>query len=110
MARLFISHSSHDNAAAIALRGWLAEQGWDDVFLDLDPERGIVSGERWERALHQAASRCEAVVFLLSKRWFASGWCRREFELALRLGKRVFGVVIDATRTEDIPPEYRDTW
>ncbi|MFN7307476.1 MAG: hypothetical protein ACK5TQ_13015, partial [Acetobacteraceae bacterium] len=47
---------------------------------------------------------------LLSKRWFASGWCRREFELALRLGKRVFGVVIDATRTEDIPPEYRDTW
>lgn len=110
MARLFISHSSHDNAAAIALRGWLAEQGWDDVFLDLDPERGIVSGERWERALHQAVSRCEAVVFLLSKRWFASGWCRREFELALRLGKRVFGVVIDATRTEDIPPEYRDTW
>jgi hypothetical protein len=35
MARLFISHSSVNNAAAIALRDWLFELGFkDDVFLD----------------------------------------------------------------------------
>jgi WD40 repeat protein len=49
MARIFISHSSANNAEAVALRDWLAGEGWDDVFLDLDPERGIVACERWER-------------------------------------------------------------
>ena len=47
MARLFISHSTMDNAAAIALCRWLAEQGFDDVFVDIDPDRGVVPGERW---------------------------------------------------------------
>jgi hypothetical protein len=64
MARIFLSHSSVNNAEAVALRTWLAAEGWDDVFLDLDPDRGIVAGERWERALNEAASRCEAVLFL----------------------------------------------
>jgi len=35
-----------NNAEAVGLRDWLAQQGWDDVFLDLDPERGIAAGER----------------------------------------------------------------
>ena len=61
MSRIFISHSSTDNAPAIALRDWLVGEGWDDLFLDLDPERGIAAGERWERALNEAARRCEAV-------------------------------------------------
>ena len=41
MARIFLSHSSQDNPSAIALRDWLVGEGWDDLFLDLDPERGI---------------------------------------------------------------------
>jgi hypothetical protein len=60
VSRIFISHSSIDNAPAIALRDWLVGEGWDDLFLDLDPERGIAAGERWERALNEAARRCEA--------------------------------------------------
>ena len=68
MARIFISHSSANNAEAIALRDWLESEGWDDVFLNLDPERGIVAGERWERALNEAANRCEAVLFLAACR------------------------------------------
>jgi hypothetical protein len=76
MSRIFISHSSKDNFEAVALRDWLAAQGWKDAFLDLDPERGIAAGERWERALHEAANRCEAVIFLVSANWLASGWCR----------------------------------
>jgi len=64
------------------LRDWLAREGWDDVFLDLDPERGIAAGERWERALHEHANRCEAVIFLVSANWLASGWCLREYARA----------------------------
>jgi hypothetical protein len=53
-----LSHSSANNADAVALRDWLKSEGWDDVFLDIDPQRGISAGERWERALNEAASRC----------------------------------------------------
>ena len=69
MARIFLSHSSTNNAEAVALRDWLVAQGWDDLFLDLDPDRGIAAGERWERALNEAANRCEAVLFLVTRAW-----------------------------------------
>src|SRR5215207_575178 len=60
MSRIFISHSSHDDQRAIEVRNWLAANGWDDVFLDLDPVRGLAPGERWQNALRAAANRCEA--------------------------------------------------
>jgi hypothetical protein len=46
MSRIFLSHSSNDNFEAIALRDWLASEGWKDVFLDLDPDLGIAAGQR----------------------------------------------------------------
>jgi len=48
-----------ENAQAIALRDWLVGEGGDDLFQDLDPERSIAAGERWQRALNEAARRCE---------------------------------------------------
>ena len=81
MSRIFISHSSANNAEAIALRDWLVAEGWSDLFLDLDPDRGIAAGERWERALNEAARRCEAVIFLISKAWLGSRWCTNELNL-----------------------------
>jgi len=110
VARIFLSHSSADNTAAVALRDWLAGEGWDDVFLDLDPERGIVAGERWERALSQAANRCEAVLFLVGRAWLASAWCQREFHLAAKLNKRMFGILLEDLQITDLPAELTDTW
>jgi hypothetical protein len=40
----------------------LVEQGWNDFFLDLDPQRGLKAGQRWQEALKQAAERCEVVM------------------------------------------------
>jgi hypothetical protein len=82
MSRIFLSHSSANNAEAVGIRNWFAAEGWNEVFLDLDPERGIVAGERWERALNEAASRCEVVLFLISQRWLDSRWCLNEFTKA----------------------------
>ena len=88
------------------MRDWLAANGWkDEIFLDLDPQRGIAAGERWERALHEAANRCEAVLFLVSKAWLGSGWCRKEFNLAHRLNKRLFGVLIEDLPVGELPEE-----
>ena len=111
MSRIFISHSSTNNAEAVALRDWLAANGWkDEIFLDLDPQRGIAAGERWERALNQAANRCEAVLFLISKAWLASAWCRKELNLAHHLNKPLFGVLIEDRPVSELPEDLTGTW
>ncbi len=110
MSRLFLSHSSQNNAEAVAIRDWLVAEGWNDVFLDLDPDHGIKAGERWERALNEAASRCEAVLFLVSRAWLASRWCLKEFHLARKLNKRLFGVLVEAIPVTDLPEDLTGTW
>ena len=111
MPRIFLSHSSENNAEAVALRDWLAANGWrNEVFLDLDPRRGIAAGERWERSLSQAALRCEAVLFVVSKAWLRSGWCRKEFHLANRLNKRLFGLLIEDLPVAELPEELAGAW
>ncbi|MEA2897583.1 MAG: hypothetical protein QOJ84_3198 [Bradyrhizobium sp.] len=110
MSRIFLSHSSKNNDSAVALRDWLAEQGWNDVFLDLDPKRGIAAGDRWERSLNQAALRCEAVLFLVSRAWLSSDWCLKEFHLAHRLNKRLFGLLIEDISISDLPATLTGAW
>ena len=110
MSRIFLSHSSKNNAEAVALRDWLKHEGWDDIFLDIDPDTGIAAGERWERALNEAASRCEAVLFLLSRAWLASRWCLNEFELAYRLNKRLFGLLLEDIPYADLPVNLTRNW
>jgi WD40 repeat protein len=110
MSRIFLSHSSKNNDSAVALCNWLKAQGWDDVFLDLDPQRGIAAGDKWERSLNQAALRCEAVLFLVSRAWLSSDWCLKEFNLAHRLNKRLFGLLIEDIPIGDLPATLTGTW
>ena len=110
MARLFISHSSANNGAAFALRDWLAEQGFDDVFLDVDPGRGLVAGERWQEALKAAADRCEAILFLVSAAWLDSKWCLAEFLLAKTLHKRIVGLIVEPVPIDRVPVEMTAEW
>lgn len=110
MSRVFLSHSSGNNAEAIALRDWLISHGWNELFLDLDPERGLKAGERWQTALKQAAERCELVIFLVSPVWSASKWCLAELLLAKNLNKRIFGVIVEPTPFDDLPSELTTEW
>lgn len=110
MSRIFLSHSSANNAEAIALQEWMKAHGWDDIFLDLDPERGLKAGERWQEALKRAAESCELVIFLVSPVWAASKWCLAEFLLAKNLNKRIFGVLIEPTPFDDLPTELTAEW
>src|SRR5215472_14273587 len=107
MARLFISHSSRNNDKAIEVRAWLAANGWDDIFLDLDPERGIVAGQRWKEALQQAAHRCEVVLALVSAEWLASGWCKSEIDAARLMGKKIIVALIELDKSQ-VPLDLLD--
>ena len=77
MPRLFISHSSKDNAPALAFQNWLVAAGWtrEDVFIDL---HGIGAGERWRDTLRKASKQCEAVIMLASPASLESIECQRE--------------------------------
>ena len=110
MSRLFISHASADNAAAAALHLWLGEQGYDDVFLDIDAGRGLVPGERWQEALKAATHRCEAVLCLVSPAWLASKWCQAEFLTAKLLHKRIFGVIVTPVPLDQVPADMAAEW
>jgi formylglycine-generating enzyme required for sulfatase activity len=110
VSRIFLSHSSADTAQAIALCEWLAAEGWNDVFLDLDPEGGLKAGERWQAALKGAAERCELAILLISPGWVASKWCLAEFLLAKSLNKRIFGVIVAPTPLTDLPSELTAEW
>jgi TIR domain len=113
LARLFISHSSRNDDWAIALKDWLVREGWsgpDDIFLDLDPERGIAAGQRWRHALEDAATRCEAVLFLVSQEWLGSKWCVDEYQLANRLNKKLFALLIDDIALDQLPGGLAAQW
>src|SRR6476660_6888364 len=110
MSLIFLSHSSIDELEAVAVRQWLLNNGWDDVFLDLDPERGLKAGERWQEALRLAAHRCEAVIFLISPAWAKSTWCVAEFMLAKNLHKLIFGVVVKDIVLGELPTDMTAEW
>src|SRR3954467_11547494 len=110
MAKIFISHSSANNAAALAVAQWLAENGWDDFFLDIEPARGLSPGERWQEALKAASDPCEAVLCLISPAWRDSRWCLAELLLAKQLGKIIFGAFIEPTPLESLPREMTAEW
>lgn len=99
MANIFISHSSRNSDRAIEVQNWLRENGWDDVFLDLDPERGIVAGQRWKEALQKAAHRCELVLALVSPEWLASSWCKSEIDAARLMGKKIIVALIGVDKS-----------
>ena len=107
MSRIFLSHASANNAEAIAIRDWMKAQGWDDVFLDLDPERGLVGGGRWQAALKAAVDTCELVVVVVSPDWAASSWCKAEFLLTKHGSnpKAILPVIVVPTPFSALPSE-----
>ena len=110
MSRIFISHSSANNVAALALSQWLEQKGWKDHFLDVDAERGLSPGQRWQAALAAAVDRCEAVIFLISPAWRDSPWCLAEFHQAKSLGKPIFGVLVEDTPIHTLRQEMTTEW
>jgi hypothetical protein len=60
MARVFISHSSRDAAAARWVADWLNDHGFDAPFLDFDKHAGIPPGADWERTLYREITTSQA--------------------------------------------------
>ena len=94
MARVFVSHSSRDNSQANDIKAWLANQGFENVFLDIDKHSGIPPGANWERKLYEEIDSSHAVILILTPNWLDSKWCFVEFAQARALGKAIFPVIV----------------
>jgi len=95
VSTLFISHSSQDNEIAKEMADRLAEQNHPSVFLDLDPEKGIVAGQSWERTLYRKLRACRAVIVLCTDHYLTSHWCFAEIALARMEGKHIIALQVD---------------
>jgi hypothetical protein len=73
---------------------WLRGQGYQSLFLDLDPEAGLIAGREWEEQLYARLRACRAVIVLCSPHSMTSDWCFAEITHARSLGKDVFPVKI----------------
>lgn len=110
MPRIFISHSSHDAEASIAVKQWLIEQDHDladAIFLDIDPSKGIAAGKKWKPALQHELAVCEAIVCLVSTHWIASVECLTEARTVETRRKPVFAAHLEPIDGEDITREWQ---
>ncbi len=107
MAQIFISHKSENAKEALAIKQWLKDNGWGDVFLDLDGKSGINQGERWKIALRNAKESCEAVLCLVSPAWLESNECQNEYRYAEEYDKKIFYALIKPCDTQKLHSEWQ---
>jgi hypothetical protein len=91
VARVFISHASVDTTAAEEVHQWLVGAG-HEVFLDRDPQDGMVVGDEWEQRLHERLRWADAVVCMITSSYVASVWCAAEVGIARARGSRLLPV------------------
>ena len=95
MSTVFISHNSadHDISEEVAQR--LRRENHTSLFLDFDPEQGIVAGQSWEGTLYRKIRACRAVVAICTDAYLQSHWCFAEIALARMEGKPIFALKTD---------------
>jgi len=75
LSSLFTGHSSSDRAAAADIGGRLKGEGYQDLYLDFDPEHGIPAGRNWEREFCTQLRKADGIVFLAGAASVASRCC-----------------------------------
>ncbi len=85
--RLFISYARVDKPLCTQIVDTLdVHEVWYD--------HRLTAGQKWWEEILRRITWCEGFVYLLSKESIASEYCRKEFQVAKGLGKRIFPVLI----------------
>lgn len=102
MSSLFVSYNRADRIKVSLLCDWLSARGYDSLFLDFDPERGVPAGTKWEAELYAHLRRADGVLFVSSAASAASRWCFAELAMARSLGKRIIPVTVGGGGTHEL--------
>ncbi len=77
---IFISHRSTDNDKAQVVYDYLVKKGFpkNRIFLDFDPESGLIQGMKWRRQLMSKLQDCACLIVVYTEDWSESSWCALE--------------------------------
>jgi len=109
VARVFISHSSTDLAAARTVADWMEAAG-HTVFLSGDLRAGIVVGEAWVERLFAELARADALLTLVTAAFRRSEWCAAEVGAARATGLLVLPVQADPNVVSPLLPAETTQW
>ena len=98
MTSVFVSHSTQDAQVTTEFVRRLRAEGFTALFVDSDPDVGILAGQAWERELYARMRKANGVVFLASPASLASQWCAIEVGIARAIGKPIFPVLVAGTQ------------
>jgi hypothetical protein len=88
-AKLFISYSRKDLAAALRLSGRLASAGYDVWF-----DQQLTGGQQWWDAILQAIRQADVFLFCLSTASLDSAACHQEYTYAQDLRRHILPVLV----------------
>ena len=98
--RLFVSYARVDKPYCIQIIEMLdVHEVWYD--------QRLYAGQQWWKEILRRLDWCEGFIYLLSPESVASEYCRREFELALNLGRHIFPVLIHPDGSEEEIPSKK---
>src|SRR5215510_1559475 len=107
MNDVFISYCRRDKDFTQKLYGALTAAN-HSVWVDWD---SIPASSEWDAEIKEGIQSSDVVVFLLTPEWRKSNECRKEFDYAVLMGKRLIPIMhIEQTPVEDppippVPPE-----
>jgi WD40 repeat protein len=64
----------------------------------------IIPSSRWEEEIRSGITEADAIVFVITPDWVLSKNCRKEFDYATEVSKRLVPIVAQKTPAEDVPP------
>ena len=97
--RLFVSYARIDKPFCIQFVDMLtAHEVWYD--------QRLYAGQHWWKEILRRLDWCQGFIYLLSPDSVASDYCRKELEIARKVGREIFPVLIDAST--DLPPDLAD--
>lgn len=97
--RLFLSYSHKDTSILERLIKVLKDGNHDPYY-----DRGLLPGDDWKQELSNQIKNAEAFVYILSKNWLDSEWCKWEFYEAVKYNIPILSVLVD--ELEKIPEPF----
>jgi hypothetical protein len=99
-ARIYVSFADEDRSRAMQLVRWLNDSGWR---VTADDRHSFAADEHWTPT--PRLELCDVILCVITPRWLASDFCRREYSYCAKRGRFVLPVICELPEVElPLPP------
>ena len=101
MSDVFISYSRRDKVFTQKLYEALRDSG-REIWADWD---SIPAASDWFAEIKDGVEKANTIVFVLSPEWLKSNECRKEYDHAVAMGKRLLPILYQVVDPKEVPSE-----